>query len=196
MSKKRWYRQGVALALAWTVAVPLLPGQTPQGSPPQKSAASADQWGPLKLLVGVWEGEIEGKLGQGKGLRRYEFILGERFLQSRHISVRLPQEKSPKGDEHEEMAVFSWDGQRGSIVQREFFSEGVVVRSLCVVEGMKVVCNSESVENGPGIRARLTLEIIDRYRFTETYEIAWPGKELEHYFTNKWTRSASLEGSR
>ncbi|HSR68237.1 MAG TPA: hypothetical protein VLU25_09870 [Acidobacteriota bacterium] len=149
----------------------------------------ADPWGPLKLLVGTWEGEISGKLGTGKGLRRYRFILGDRFLESRHVSVRLPQEKSPEGDQHEELGVFSYDSQQKRLVYREFMKEGVVVRSACEVDGMKVVCTSEAVESGPGIRARLTLEISDAYRFTEIYHLGWPGRELEHYFTNRWTRT-------
>jgi hypothetical protein len=64
-----------------------------------------------------------------------------------------------------------------------------VVRSPCQVEASKVVCVSEAVENGTGIRARLTLEITDRYRFSENYELGFPNRELEHYFSSRWTRS-------
>ena len=151
---------------------------------------AADPWAALRQLVGTWEGEIDGKLGVGKGVRRYEMILGDRFLLARHRSVRLPQEKSPEGDEHEELAVFSYDRQRETIVLREFMSEGVVVRSPCEIDGNHIVCVAEAVESGPGIRARLTLEIADRYRFTEIYELGFPGREVELYFTNRWTRSA------
>ena len=162
--------------------------------PAQEAAAPtgpADPLALLKLLVGTWEGEIDGRLGTGKGIRRYQLIMGDRYLLCRHLSVRVPQPKSPKGDQHEELAVFSFDTERKAIVYREFMNEGpgIIIRSRCEVDGTRVVCNSEAVENGPGIRARLTLEIADRYRFTEIYEIAWPGKELQHYFTNRWTRS-------
>jgi hypothetical protein len=155
----------------------------------EEVATPSDPWTVLKLLVGTWEGEIDGKLGTGKGVRRYELVLGDRFLLCRHRSVRLPQEKTPEGDQHEELGVFSFDAERKTIVYREFLSEGVVVRSPCEVEGAKVVCTSEAVEGGPGIRARLTLEITDRYRFSEVYELAWPNRDLERYFTNRWTRS-------
>lgn len=148
-----------------------------------------DPWGALKSLEGSWQGAIDGRLGRGTGVRRYEFIMGGRFLMVRHLSVRLPQEKSPAGDEHEELAVYSIDSQRNSVVLREFLSEGVVVLSSCDLQAQKVVCASQSVESGPGIRARLTLEIENRYQFTETYEIAWTDdQELQHYFTNQWTR--------
>ena len=153
-----------------------------------------DPLGPLGVLVGSWSGEIEGRLGSGKGVRRYQRAMSGRFLLCRHTSVRLPQEKSPGGDQHEELGVFSFDRERKRISYREFMIEGIVVLSTCEIEGATVVCTSESVENGPGIRARLTLEITDRYRFTERYELAWPGKDLELYFTNRWTRTPVLEG--
>lgn len=153
------------------------------------AAAPPDPWGVLRQLVGSWEGQIDGKLGTGRGVRHYELIMGDRYLVCRHRSVRLPQEKSPNGDQHEALGVFSFDRERKTIVYREFLNEGAVVRSPCELEARKVVCVSEAVESGAGIRARLTLEITDRYRFTETYELGFPNRELEHYFTNRWTRS-------
>lgn len=155
-------------------------------------SAPADPWTLLRLLVGTWQGEIDGKLGAGSGARRYELVMNDHYLLCRHRSVRLPQEKSPEGDQHEELGVFSFDRERKTLVYREFMPEGVVVRSPCEVEGTKVVCVSEAVESGPGIRARLTLEITDRFRFTEVYELAWPDRELEHYFTSHWIRSPAL----
>jgi len=152
-----------------------------------------DPWGPLRHLEGQWEGAIEGRLGTGTGLREYEFVLGGQFLLSRHASVRLPQEKSPGGDHHQELAVFSYDTERQSIVLREFMSEGVVPRSLCALTGDRVVCTTEHVESGPGIRARLTLDFESPHAFTETYELAFPRDEtLKHYFTNHWTRRPVL----
>ena len=74
------------------------------------------------------------------------------------------------------------------------FVEGVVSRHVCETEATRIVCNSEAVEGGPGIRARLILDIADRYRFEESYEIAWPGKELEPYFHIRWTRVPALDG--
>lgn len=148
-----------------------------------------DPWGPLRHLEGHWEGAIEGRLGTGKGLRSYEFVLGGQFLFYRHASVRLPQEKSPGGDHHRELAIFSYDRERKSIVLREFMIEGVVLRSPCEVTENRVVCVSEHVESGPGIRARLTLEFESPHAFTEVYELAFPKDEtLKHYFTNRWTR--------
>jgi hypothetical protein len=185
-----------ALALL-TALLALAPGTVSRASEPEaesQPAADVDPWGPLKLLAGAWKGEIDGKLGTGEGFRRYELILADQYLVRRHVSVRLPQEKSPAGDQHEELAVYSFDSERRTIVLREFLIEGVVVRSTCAVDGMTVVCASEAVESGPGIRSRMTLEFEDRYRFSERYELGWPGKELELYFTNRWTRSPTPDG--
>ena len=158
----------------------------------EHSTAEADPWGPLKQLVGSWEGQIDGKLGTGKGIRRYDFILGDRYLMARHSSVRLPQEKSPQGDQHEEIGIFSFDSERQTIVFRAFMIEGFVNRYTCDTEPAKIVCVTESVESGPGTRVRLKIEIADRYSFVEHCEIAWPGRDLEPYFTVRWTRAPTL----
>lgn len=177
----RWRRVGLVAAVALAGAVHAWP-QDP----------AADPWGPLRLLEGTWEGEIDGRLGQGRGLRRYERAVGGQYLVMRQTSVRLPQEKSPQGDHHREMAVFSHDRVRERIVLREFFVEGYVVRSLCEVAPGRVVCASEDVESGPGMRSRLTLEIADAFGFEEVFELASPGEELRVYFTNRWRRIPDL----
>jgi hypothetical protein len=178
----------VAAGLSTLVAGALL-AMGPALAAQEAGAPPADPWGVLRQLVGSWDGQIDGKLGTGRGVRRYELIMGGRYLVCHHRSVRLPQEKSPTGDEHEELGVFSFDRERKTIVYREFLNEGVVVRSACEVEARKVSCVSEAVENGTGTRARLTLEFNDRYHFTETYDLGFPNREIEHYFTNHWTRT-------
>lgn len=34
--------------------------------------------------------------------------------------------------------------------------------------------------------------MIDAYRFEETFELASPGEELQHYFTIQWTKVPEL----
>jgi hypothetical protein len=183
---------GAVLCCFWMVAPsPVAPAQ--EEAPEEAPAAERDPWEPFRLLPGTWEGSIDGRLGQGTGVRRYEFLHDERFLLSRHSSVRLPQEKSPKGDHHRELGVFSFDRERGTIVYREFIVEGFVLRYTCAVEPRRFVCTTESVENGSGMRARLTVEVADRFRLDEIFELASPGQELQVYFTNRWTRRPALD---
>ena len=50
------------------------------------------------------------------------------------------------------------------------------------------VCTSESVESGEGMRARLSVSFSNPYHFSEVFELASPGEELEIFFTNEWTK--------
>lgn len=158
----------------------------------EQQPTEPDPWEPFRLLEGTWEGSIDGRLGQGVGRRRYEFIFDGLYLVSRHASVRLPQQKSLEGDYHRELAIYSFDRERRLIVLREFIVEGYVLRYACQGEPRRFVCVSERVEGGSGFRARLTVEIMNRYRFQETFELASPGEELEVYFSNEWTRIPDL----
>ena len=173
MENRRERMWSVRIGLQIAVVVVLIAG-SPAGAQQDPVGGEIDPWATLRLLVGSWEGAIDGKLGRGKGLRRYEFVVGGKYMMSRHSSVRMPQEKSPRGDQHENLGVFSFDRERGTLVYRQFMIEGFVIRSTCDATANKLVCTSEAVEGGPGIRGRLTLEIRDRYRFVESYEIGWP----------------------
>ena len=183
----------LAVALAWC----WLAASTAAVSAEEEQAAAenvekTDPWAPFRLLEGKWEGAVDGIFGQGTARRSYELILDGKYVLMRHASVRLPQEKSPKGDHHREMAVYSFDSEREAIVMRAFIVEGYVLRYTCEVEPKRFVCNTESVEGGTGMQARLTIEIADGYRFDETFELASPGQELKVFFTNSWTRVPDL----
>lgn len=186
----------VKLTLLFLVTGAVAPGLvgTAEASSASQATSAQDRFGPLRLLEGSWEGAIDGRLGTGVGVRDYEFILDDHFLLLRQDSVRLPQDRSPEGDHHRELAVFSYDTERETVVLREFFVEGVVNRYTCELDAQRVVCVTEAVESGPGIRARLTLEIPHAYEFEETFEIAFSeDAELAVYFTNHWTRTPKLQ---
>ncbi|MCZ6507029.1 MAG: hypothetical protein O7A04_03125 [Acidobacteria bacterium] len=158
-----------------------------------EESASTDPWEPVRFLSGRWKGSIDGRLGTGTGERHYEFVLGGRFLLMNHSSVRLPQEKSPAGDHHEEIGIFSVDGERNKLILRTFNIEGFTLQYVCDVETGRLVCVTEQVENGRGIRARVTLTKQSRHSFEEVFEIAWrEGEDLCVYFTNTWTRAPDL----
>ena len=130
----------------------------------QQSAAKTDPWALFRILEGTWEGAIDGILGQGVGERRYEWVMDDHYLIQHHSSVRQPQEKSPRGDHHREIAIYSIDSEREMIVERVFNVEGFVVQAPCTVNEMRIVCESESIESGTGMKARKTLEIESPYR--------------------------------
>ncbi len=159
-----------------------------------KSESEPDPFAPLRILEGSWEGSIEGRLGSGVGVRDYEFILDDKFLMFRHASVRQPQEKSPEGDHHRELSVFSFDSERKKLVLREFMVGGYVNQYVCDATGSKIVCVTERVEGegSSGVSARLTLELHDPYSFDEIFELAFSGDELSVYFTNHWKRLPKL----
>lgn len=183
--RKRWMLT-TALA-AGIVALPAR-GDPEHASPP----APSDPWAALRLLEGTWHGEVTGRLGRGTALRRYEFLFDERYLVARHSSIRLPQQQSPEGDDHRELAVYSYDGDRETVVLREFNVEGYVLQYTCKVQQLGFVCTSEGVENGAGMRARLTVRIEDRYRFEEVFELASSGEEPGYLLTVRWTRVPDL----
>ena len=159
---------------------------------PSEKAEKKDPFAPLRALEGTWHGEISGKLGTGTGVRQYEFILDGKYLMSRHTSVRVPQELSPEGDHHRQLTVWSYDSERETLVVREFMVEGFILQSTCDVDGKFINCAAEEIESGSQWQAKLQLEIKNPYEFIERFHLAQPGKELELYFTNRWTRTPVL----
>jgi hypothetical protein len=152
-----------------------------------------DRWATYRLLIGTWQGQLDDRLGQGTGQRNYEFIFDDQFLVGWHTSVRLPQELSPDGDFHRELSIYSFDVGRNTVVLRQFINEGFVLQFTCDGKPMQLVCVSENIENGPEMRARLTIDFENKYRFTEKFELAGPGEDLRPLTAITFTRFPSLE---
>ena len=180
------------IAVASVVIMAIL--STAEKGRSQEAPAQEDPWQLLRTLEGTWAASISGRLGTGEGIRAYEFIMDRRFLQLTHESVRLPQPQSPSGDHHRELGVFSYDTTRGTIVYRQFIVEGFVLRYACEADETerRLVCLSESVENGEGLRARETIELTSDHTFEETFELADPGEDFKVLFTNHWRRKPNL----
>lgn len=147
---------------------------------------------PLAPLVGRGEGTSEGQPGTGKVHREYARILNGRFIRAMNRSVYPPQDKNPKGETHEDFAVFSYDQGRKLAVLRQFHVEGFVnqyTSGLAVVGG-RIVFTSEAIENIPaGFRARETYTIADPDHFEELFELAEPGKPFAVYSRSRFTRA-------
>jgi hypothetical protein len=137
----------------------------------------------LDGLIGRWQGTSEGQPGQGTVEREYTRILRSRFVQAQNRSVYPPQEKNPKGEEHLDTAVFSFDRQRQQIVMRQFHVEGFVSQYvLQSATASTFVFVSEAIENIPaGFRARETYQFTGPDGLVETFEMAEPGKDFAVY---------------
>ena len=156
-----------------------------------QTSPKPDTWKPLKFFVGVWEGTGQGEAGDAKVEREYKFVLDGKYLQAAHRSAYAPQTKA-KEAAHEDLGFFSWDKTRGHFVFRQFNSEGFTIQFLVSRisdDGKTFVLDSEINENIPKeMRSRVTYRILNDGEFTETYEIAEPGKDLAVYFSKHFTR--------
>lgn len=159
---------------------------------PPPSEAPSDPWQPFAVFLGSWQGEEVGIFGRGAGERSYRMILQGRYLLAENHSVFPPQEGLPEGEDHEDWAVFGYDRSRATYVIRQFTSEGYVNRYILdpsseVPERMVFV--SEASENAPpGLRTRLSYELLGDDEFTEVFEIAPPGKDFGVVIRNRWRR--------
>jgi len=151
-----------------------------------------DRWASVRFLLGSWEGTSEGEPGRGTVTRRYEFVLGERFIHERNTSTYAPQEKNRKGEVHEHWSFISYDRARKALILRQFHQEGFVnqyVHKLQDGPVRTIVFESESFENlDASWRARETYEVLGPDEFTEAFELSEPGKPFELYSKNHLKR--------
>jgi hypothetical protein len=152
--------------------------------------AATDVWEPIRRFVGAWSGTSTGQAGEGAVTRCYAWVLGDRYLHEVNTSIYPPQEKNKKGERHEHWGVFSYDRARKTIVLRQFHVEGFVnTYRIASVGADKIVFDSESFENfSNSWRGRETYEFAGTDEFTETFELAAPGKEFEVYSRTKLRR--------
>lgn len=152
----------------------------------------SDVWEPLRYLIGKWEGTGEGQPGVSKVQREYRFVLNDKFLHVQNRSVYDPQPKNPKGEVHEDWGMISYDKRQKQFVFRQFHVEGFVtqyVGTSISTDGKTIVFTSENIENIPaGWRARETYKITTPDEFTETFELAEPGKDFQIYTENHFRR--------
>lgn len=142
-------------------------------------------WLPLKSFIGKWTGESEGQPGKGKYERSYELVLNKKFIEVKNKSTYPTSANNPKEEVHEDHGFISYDKSRKTFVLRQFHIEGFVneYKMESISPDQKtIVFISESIENIPqGFRAKETYQIINDNEFTETFELAEPGKEFEVY---------------
>jgi hypothetical protein len=157
--------------------------------------AAADPWAPIRFLEGDWIGTAEGEPGIGTVHRSYQFILGYRFLHERNTSAYVPRQPNTGGELHEHWSVLSYDKKRKLLVLRQFHQEGFVNQYVLDPDKStttRLVFISEGFENlDSSWRARETYDLAPPNSFTETFELAEPGKDFATYSKNKFKRAGT-----
>jgi len=149
-------------------------------------------WTNLNFLIGSWQGVGSGQAGNSNVERSYQLILNDKFLEVRNKSTYPPQSQNPQGEVHEDLGLISFDKTRKTFILRKFHVEGFVnqyVMDYLSPDGKMFVFTSESIENIPaGWRARETYQVVNSDDFTETFELAAPGKDFELYVRSQCKR--------
>ena len=149
-------------------------------------------WTSFEFFIGSWKGTGAGKPGNSEVERTYRLILNEKFMEVINKSTYAPQEKNPKGEVHEDLGLISFDSARKVFVYRQFHVEGFVNQytlESTADDGKTLTFATESIENiPPGWRARETYRILSPDAFSETFELAAPGKEFEVYSKSNFKR--------
>jgi hypothetical protein len=123
----------------------------------------------LEPMLGTWTGSSTGVFGTAVLTRTGEYVLQDRF-------IRLTTRSVSEREVHEDIAFFSYDQERETIVMREFHAEGYVNRYVLVEADDGVLTfESEHIENpfDPTLRARTVIRLTDPP--TETLELATDG---------------------
>jgi hypothetical protein len=157
----------------------------------QVPAVPTDQWAGVRFLLGSWEGTSTGHSGTANVQREYRFVLRDQFIEERHKSMYLPQDKNPKGEVHEHISYISHDRARKHLVLRQFHVEKFVIQYMQEGESSagKVAFVSESMENTPvGWRARESYIVHGPDEFEEVFELAQTGKPFEVYSRTRLKR--------
>ena len=142
-------------------------------------------WRPMKYFVGDWSGKSEGQPGTGDHARTYEFVLNKKFIEIKNKSTWLLTTQNPKGEVHEDIGYISYDKARKIFVLWQFHIEGFVNQyklDSITPDQKTIVFVSERIENIPvGWGAKETYNLNGMNEFTETFEMAEPGKAFEVY---------------
>lgn len=144
-------------------------------------------WNPFIFFTGNWQGEGKAGGAAGKYERTYQFIFNKKFIEVKNKSTYPPTAQKTDAEVHEDLGYISYDKKRKTYVLRQFHIEGFVNQYLLDTispDGKEIIFITESIENIPsGWRAKETYRLLNENEFTETFELAAPGKEFEVYST-------------
>lgn len=145
--------------------------------------APVDRWQPVHFMLGRWQGDAQGEPGKGTVERTYELILGDKFIEEHNTSSYEARDgKLP--EIHHHRSFFSFDKARKTLMLRQFHEEGFVLLYALAASSTPahLVFESVTFENFSNEwKSRETYDVISDDEFTETFELAAPGKEFELY---------------
>ena len=167
-------------SIALWCALVLLPVVVPRSD---AQTAPADRWQPVRFMLGTWQGDAEGEPGKGTVERRYELVLGDKFIEEHNTSRYEARDGKPP-EIHHHRSFFSYDKARKTLMLRQFHEEGFVLLYALAAGSTpkRLVFESVSFENFSNEwKSRETYDAISEDEFVETFELAAPGKEFELY---------------
>ena len=139
-------------------------------------------------LIGTWKMEKPAVTN----IQKYSLLFGGKFIQSKTRAVFSPTAERPKGEIHEDLNIFSYDGGSGTLTLRSFYTEGFVnifTLSEVSADGRVLTFTTRAVENAPdGTKAKLILRKINDTQMKEEFFVAWPHKEFACIANNHFTK--------
>lgn len=144
-------------------------------------------------FIGTWQGSESGSPGNGAGYRTYESAVQDTYVLMKNQSVFAPDQEGGTREFHEDWGMYSLDQSSSKIIYRQFNSEGFVNTFETVVSQLDSVWVFETrhIENLPaGWTARITINKINEYKFTETFELARPKQDYQQMLSNTWIKTS------
>ena len=154
-----------------------------------------DDLAELRWMQGEWRGVGEGDPGTSGSERHVDSYLDNKYIRATGRSVYPKQEKSPKGEVHSQLNLWSFDRARKVIVMREFDTLGFVC-TYVLDKGASApdrwVLVAESLENVPkGWKARYAITRKSDDEYHEMLELDPDGKGFQPYVTNRFLKLPS-----
>jgi len=141
-------------------------------------AFAAEDWGPVRFLIGHWTGEGSGQPGQGSGAFSFAPDLQGAVLIRKNYAEYPPANGKP-GFRHDDLMVVYRDEATKQLRATYFDSEGHVIAYSVKAAGDGVVFVSEGAPDTTRYRFTYTSAGSDRLKLK--FEIAPPGKDFSTY---------------
>jgi hypothetical protein len=142
----------------------------------------------LEWLIGQWHGSSMGRGSQGDIHLAVEYDLDKRFLMFRE-ELALTAATSVAGTRESWMGILGANTSGSGFVLRMFSTTGFVTRYRVTLDGGEIHFGPEGGEQPPpGWLFRRTMERTGEAEFTETVQVAPPGRPFFEYYTAKFIR--------